>query len=45
MIKYLAADGVDNVIRVLKELEDERIKEFDFIELNACAGGALRCSA
>ena len=39
--KYLAADGVDNVIRVLGELEDERIKELDFIELNACAGGCV----
>lgn len=39
--KYLAADGVDNVIRVLEELEDERIKELDFIELNACAGGCV----
>ena len=39
--KYLAADGVENVIRVLEELEDERIRELDFIELNACAGGCV----
>ena len=39
--KYLAADGVENVIRVLEELEDERIRELDFIELNACSGGCV----
>ncbi len=39
--KYLAADGIENVIRVLEELEDDRIRELDFIELNACAGGCV----
>lgn len=39
--KYLAADGVENVIRVLEELEDERIRELEFIELNACSGGCV----
>ena len=39
--KYLAADGIENVIRVLEALEDERIKDLDFIELNACSGGCV----
>ncbi len=39
--KYLAADGIENVIRVLEELEDEKIRELDFIELNACSGGCV----
>ena len=39
--RYLAADGIENVIRVLEEIEDERIGELDFIELNACAGGCV----
>lgn len=39
--KYLAADGIENIIRVLEELEDERIRELDFIELNACSGGCV----
>ena len=39
--KYLAADGIENVIRVLEEIEDERIGELDFIELNACTGGCV----
>ena len=39
--KYLAADGIENCIRVLEELEDERIQRLDFIELNACNGGCV----
>ena len=39
--KYLAADGIENVIRVLEELEDEHIRGVDFIELNACSGGCV----
>ena len=39
--KYLAADGIENCIRVLEETEDERIGKLDFIELNACPGGCV----
>ena len=39
--KYLAADGIENVINVLEELEDERIRDVEFIELNACSGGCV----
>ena len=39
--KYLAADGIENIIRVLEEVEDERLAELDFIELNACSGGCV----
>lgn len=39
--KYLAADGIENCIRVLEELEDSRIGEIDFIELSACPGGCV----
>ena len=39
--KYLAADGIENVIRVLEEVEDERIGELEFIELNACSAGCV----
>lgn len=38
---HLAADGIDNVIQVLEELEDEKLQDLDFIELNACAGGCV----
>lgn len=38
---YLAADGIDNVIRVLEDLEDEKLQDLAFVELNACAGGCV----
>ena len=38
---YLAADGIENVIHVLEALEDERLGELDFIELNACNAGCV----
>jgi iron only hydrogenase large subunit-like protein len=38
---YLAADGIENVISVLEALEDEKISDVDFIELNACVGGCV----
>lgn len=39
--KYLAADGIEQVIKVLEELEDEKLRDLDFIELNACPGGCV----
>lgn len=40
--KYLAADGVENVINVLKALENGKLSEgIEFIELNACVGGCV----
>ena len=38
---YLAADGIENVIRVLEDLEDEKYRDLDFVELDACAGGCV----
>ena len=38
---YLAADGIENVIRVLEDLEDEKLSDLEFIELNACSGGCV----
>ena len=38
---YLAADGIDNVIRVLDQLENGNIPPVEFIELNACTGGCV----
>lgn len=39
--RYLAADGIENVIRVLEDLEDEKLYDLDFVELNACSGGCV----
>ncbi len=38
---YLAADGIDNVIHVLDQLENGNIPQVEFIELNACTGGCV----
>jgi len=38
---YLAADGIENVMKVLEELEDQKISGLKFIELNACPGGCV----
>ncbi|MDR0992756.1 MAG: 4Fe-4S dicluster domain-containing protein [Ruminococcus sp.] len=38
---YVAADGIENVIKVLEDLEDCKINELDFVELNACSGGCV----
>lgn len=38
---HLSADGIGNVIKVLEDLEDEKLQDLDFIELNACAGGCV----
>ncbi len=38
---YLAADGIENVIRVLEDLEDKKFTNLEFIELNSCDGGCV----
>lgn len=39
--KYLAADGIGNVIKVLDQVESGMIPQLEFIELNACIGGCV----
>ena len=39
--RYLAADGIENVIQVLEDLEDEKYSDLDFVELNACSAGCV----
>ena len=38
---HLVADGMENITRVLEDLEDEKYDQIDFVELRACAGGCL----
>lgn len=38
---YLAADGIENVIKVLNSIEDGKLGGIEFIELNACVGGCV----
>lgn len=39
--KYLTADGIENVIKVLEAIEDDKLDDLDFVELNACPGGCV----
>lgn len=39
--KYLAADGIENCINVLDQIENGTIRDLDFVELNACNGGCV----
>ena len=38
---YLAADGIENVNRVLDQIENGNIPQLKFVELNACTGGCV----
>ena len=38
---YIAAAGIENVIKVLEDLEDSKINNIDFIELDSCTGGCV----
>ena len=39
--RYLAADGIENCIRVLDQIDSADITNLDFVELNACNGGCV----
>ncbi len=40
--EYLAADGIENVIHVLEDLEDEKFERgLHFVELNSCSAGCV----
>lgn len=39
--KYLAADGIENCIKVLDEIEHGTLHNLEFVELNACTGGCV----
>lgn len=39
--RYLAADGIENVIRVLDQIETGHFPVLEFVELNACPGGCV----
>lgn len=41
MEKTIAADGIENVIKILEALEDGSMQDIDFIELNACTSGCV----
>jgi len=39
--KYVAVDGIDNVVRLLEEVEDDEKLDLDFVEALACTGGCV----
>lgn len=39
--RYVAVDGIENVIRMLEEIENGHVPEADFIELRACTQGCV----
>lgn len=39
--KTIAADGIENVIKILEALEDGGLQDIEFIELNACTSGCV----
>lgn len=39
--QHLAVDGIDNIIQVLEDLEDNMLPQIDFLELNACNQGCV----
>jgi len=38
---FIAVDGIDNVIRVLDEIENDKLSSIRFVELSACPGGCV----
>jgi iron only hydrogenase large subunit-like protein len=38
---YLAADGIENVIKVLEDIDTAVYRNLDFVELSACSGGCV----
>lgn len=39
--KFLAVDGIHNVITILEEIESDRLEDVEFVEALACTGGCL----
>lgn len=39
--KYVAADGIHNVVKLLEEIEDDETLDIDFIEALSCTGGCV----
>jgi len=39
--RVVDVDGVENIVKFLKELEDGKHPELEFVELNACPGGCV----
>lgn len=38
---YIAVDGIHNVLKILDEMENDKLKNIEFVELLACTGGCV----
>lgn len=39
--KSISVDGINNVISILEQIDNDRITDIDFVEVNACVGGCV----
>ena len=39
--KYMSVDGIHNVISILNEIENENLKDIEFVEPSCCFGGCI----
>ncbi len=39
--RFISVDGIHNVIKVLEEIEDDKLSDVDFVEALACSGGCV----
>lgn len=39
--RWISVDGIDNVIRVLEDMEDDRLTDIEYVEALACPGGCV----
>lgn len=39
--RFISVDGIDNVIRVLEDMEDDKLSDITYVEALACPGGCV----
>lgn len=39
--RWISVDGIDNVIRVLEDMEDDKLTDIEYVEALACPGGCV----
>ena len=39
--RHLSVDGIENIIKILEDVEDDMLPEVEFLELNACNQGCV----
>lgn len=39
--RWISVDGIDNVIQVLEDMEDDKLTDIEYVEVLACPGGCV----